>query len=129
MNSVANECFRFWSKSQVDTAVRAEHVCHNRITTTFDAFEKKRRATFGDHAAVDLGQLEVRINLGFDGDDFVFSCKSIEECTQARMHLGFIRGLLDLSQTHACLPRFGFAQTFFDFVVGDLGGFSDVWLV
>ena len=129
MDCVAHKRFRFWSKREIDTPVRAEHVRHDRITTAFDAIKKKRRATFADHATMNLGKFEVGINLGFDGDDFVFSCKSIEECAQARMHLGFIRGLLDCPRTHACFSCLRFGQALLDLVVRVLGCFSDVLLV
>jgi hypothetical protein len=36
-------------------------------------FEQQCGSTFADHTSMDLSQLEVWINLSFDGDDFVFS--------------------------------------------------------
>jgi hypothetical protein len=73
VNHLANEGLRLRTKREVDATLRAEQVSNDRITTTFDALEQQRRSTFTDHAPMDLGKLEVRINLGFDSDDFVFS--------------------------------------------------------
>ena len=54
--------------------VRPDHLGDLLMTTpVLHALKQQRRPTLGNHAAMDLGKLEVWINLGFDGDDFVFS--------------------------------------------------------
>ncbi len=73
MDQFAHEPFRLWTKREIDASFRAEHVSDDRITTALDAFKQQRRSTFADYAAMNLGQLEVWINLGFDSNDFVFS--------------------------------------------------------
>jgi hypothetical protein len=73
VDHLANEGFRLRTKRKIDATFRAEQVSNNRITAAFHAFEQQRRSTFADHASMDLSQLEVWINLGFDGGDFVFS--------------------------------------------------------
>src|SRR6185369_16581999 len=87
MNQLAHEPFRFRTKRKIDASLRAEHVGDDRIATALHALKQQGRSTFADDASMDLGELEVWINLGFDGDDFVFSVEYIEKCAQARMHL------------------------------------------
>src|SRR5690242_8072837 len=86
VHCIAHERFWLWAKSEIDAPLGAEHVRNDRIPAAFDAFEQQRWTTLLNDAAMDLGQLEVGIDLGFDGDDLVFPGKSIEECSQARMH-------------------------------------------
>ena len=71
MNHIAHELFRLWTESEIDASLGAEHVRHHGITAALHA--RTSKPALRDHAAMDLCQLEVRINLGFDGDDFVFS--------------------------------------------------------
>ena len=73
VHGVAHERFRLWAKREIDAPFRAEQISDDRIPAAFHAFEQQRRSTFADHASMDLSQLEVWINLGFDSDDFVFS--------------------------------------------------------
>ena len=73
MNHLAHEAFRLWTKREIDAALRAEHVRDDGKPAAFYTFEQQRGSTLGDYASVDLRQLEVWIDLGFDGDDFVFS--------------------------------------------------------
>src|SRR5262249_49953984 len=116
------------------------------VMAAFDTFEQQRGTAFVDHATMDLGEFEVRINLGFDGDDFVFSGKSIEKCAKARMHskrnepstdytdcfcviCGWPLWFLNCAWSRTCLCRSGLSQTFLDLVVSDLCGFGYVRLV
>src|SRR5689334_12676698 len=86
VHCVAHERFRLWTKREIDAALGAEHVGDDGIATALHAFEQQRGTALLNYAAMDLGELEVRIDLRFDGDDLVFPGKSIEECAQARMH-------------------------------------------
>ena len=73
VDHLAHECFRLWAKRKIDASLGAEQVGDDRITTALHAFEQQRRATLGYDATMDLRQLEVWIDLGFDSGDFVFS--------------------------------------------------------
>src|ERR1051326_6184385 len=86
LNPNAHQLLRLCNKSKIDATLSAEQVCNDRIPASLHAFKQQRRSTFANHATVDLGELEVRINLGFDGNDFVFSVESIEKCAQALVH-------------------------------------------
>src|SRR6185312_6508703 len=83
VHRLAHKRFRLWTKRDINPALGAEQIRHHRIPATLDALKQQRGAAFVDHAAMDLCQLEIGIYLGFDGDDFVFPGKSIEECAQA----------------------------------------------
>src|ERR1051326_409522 len=86
LNQVAQQFLRLWTKSKIDATLSAEQIGDNRIATSLHALKQQRRSTFAYDATMDLCKLEVRINLGFDSDDFVFSVESIEKCAQARVH-------------------------------------------
>src|SRR5689334_7822568 len=86
VHRIAYERFWLWAKRDIDAALGSKHIRHHRMACPFHAFEQQRRTAFVNHAAMDFGELEVRIDLGFDGDDLVFPGESIEECAQARMH-------------------------------------------
>src|SRR5689334_21622589 len=86
LDQVAHQFFRLWTKGKIDATLGAKQVRDDRIAAALHALKRQRWSTFADNAPVDLGELEVWINLGFDGDDFVFSVESIEKCAQARVH-------------------------------------------
>src|ERR671914_745290 len=86
VDEITNESFRLWSKRQREASIGAEKVSYDRIRAPLHALEQQCRATFVDHAAVNLGELEVRIDLSLYRDDFVFSCEQIEKAAQVRMH-------------------------------------------
>src|SRR6185503_19143834 len=111
MNHLAHKVFRLWTKREINASLRAEHVRDDRKPAALHAFEQQRRTALGDYAPVDLRQLEVWIDLGFDSDDFVFSVESIEKCAQAGVHS--LR-LLNSSRACACRSCRGFTETFFN---------------
>jgi hypothetical protein len=78
-----NNGFGFWTKRQVETAFGAEKIGHYRVFAAFDSIEEKRWATLSDHAAMNLSDFEVRINLGFNCYDLIFSGELVEECAEA----------------------------------------------
>src|SRR6185437_2771841 len=86
LDHLAHKSLRLWAKREIDPSFSAEQVRNDGKPAALHALEEQRRTTFGNHAAMDLGQLEVWIDLGFDGDDFVFSGKPIEKCAQAGVH-------------------------------------------
>jgi hypothetical protein len=79
---------------------------------------------------MDLRELEVWIDLGFDGDDFVFSVSRSRNVRRlgAFVSLGTVRGLLDSSRARAVVAA-RVRESFLDLVVSDLGSFGDVRLV
>src|SRR5689334_3998883 len=81
VHCIAHERFWLWAKRDIDATLGSKHVRHHRMAAAFHAVEQQRRTAFIDDAAMNLGQLEVRIDLGFDGDDLVFPGESIEECS------------------------------------------------
>ena len=72
-DELAHEGFRFWTKGEIDASPGSEEIGNNGITTALDSFEKQRRTAFGNYAPVNFSQLQIRIDLCFDGDDFVFA--------------------------------------------------------
>src|SRR5215212_161183 len=131
LDHLPNQRFRLGPKGEINSALRTEHVGHNRITASLHPREQQRRPTFANYTAMDLGYFEVWVNLGFNGDDFVFSGESIEKCSQAGVHsdgLWAVRSFLDTSRATARL-RHRPTESLFDLVVGDLRGFRNVWLV
>src|ERR1043165_2465047 len=86
MNQIAHQSLGLRTKREIDASLGTENVGDDGITTPLHALKQHRRPTVANHATMDLGELEVRINLGFDSDDFVFSVESIEKCAQARVH-------------------------------------------
>src|ERR1041384_5268945 len=100
MNQIAHQSLGLRTKREIDASLGTENVGDDGITTPLRALKQQRRPTFANHATMDLGELEVRINLGFDSDDFVFSVESIEKCAQARVHsslYGFFAALSPLA--------------------------------
>ena len=73
MDHLPHKCFRLWTKREIDTSLRAEQVRDDGITAALHALEQQRWTTLSDHASMDLRELEVWIDLGFDSGDFVFS--------------------------------------------------------
>ena len=73
MNKITNHRLGLWTKCEIDSSIGAEKIGDHRITAALHACEQQRRTAFRDHTTMDFRQLEVRIYLGFDGDDFVFS--------------------------------------------------------
>ena len=73
VDHVAHKRFWFWTKREIDTSLRAEQVRDDGITAALHALEQQRWTTLSDHASMDLRELEVWIDLGFDSGDFVFS--------------------------------------------------------
>src|ERR1044072_896341 len=86
LDHLAHKRFGLWAKGEIDSSFSAEEVRNDRKSAALHALEEQRRTTFANHTAMDLGQLEVWIDLGFNGDDFVFSSKPIEKCAQAGVH-------------------------------------------
>ena len=130
MNHLAHELFRLRTESEIDASLRAEHVRHHGITAALHAFEHQSRPTFADHAAMDLCQLEVRINSALM---VMISFSLLSRSRNVRrlgciLRLRPVRSLLDSSRARARRGR-GFAEAFFDLVVRDLGGFGDVRLM
>ena len=74
LNEIAYERFGLWSKRQCEASIGAEEVSDDGISASLHTLEQQRRPAFVDHPTMDLRELEVRIDLGFDCDDFVFSC-------------------------------------------------------
>src|SRR5436190_8238223 len=70
VHHLAHKRFRLWPKREIDPALRSKKVGHDGITTALHPREQQSRSTLADHASMDLGQLEVWVNLGFNGDDF-----------------------------------------------------------
>jgi hypothetical protein len=75
VDHLAHEGFGLWTKSEIDASLRAEQIRHDGITAALHALEQQRRSALSDHASMDLGELEIWIDLGFDSGDFVFSVK------------------------------------------------------
>ena len=73
MNEVANHRLGLWTKREIEATCSAEKIGDDRITASLDAREQQRRPTFTDHATMDFRKLEVRIYLGFDCNDLIFS--------------------------------------------------------
>src|ERR1051326_1213558 len=86
LNQVAHQLLRLRTKSKIEATLSAEQIGDNRIATSLHALKQQRRSTLAYDATMDLCKLEAWIDLGFDGDDFVFSVESIEKCAQARVH-------------------------------------------
>jgi hypothetical protein len=86
VDQLPHKRFRLWAKREIDPTLCAEQIRHHRITAAFHTLEQQRRSTLTDDTSMDLGQFEVWINLGSDGNDFVFSGESIEKCAQAGVH-------------------------------------------
>ena len=77
-----DELLRAQPKGQVDPSGRAKEIGDTGEIGTLDVGKKQSRPAGSDHAAVDFGDLEIGIDGGFDGDEFPFAAKEIEELTQ-----------------------------------------------
>ena len=73
VNHLAHERFRLWTEREIDAPLCSEQVRNDGITTPLHPREQQRRPAFADDATMNLRQLEVGIDLGVNGDDFVFS--------------------------------------------------------
>src|SRR5687767_10188453 len=86
VNKVTDHRLGLWTKREIEMTLGAEKIGDDRITASLHAREQKRRPTFSDHATMDFRKLEVRINLGFDCNDLIFSSEEIEKGAQVRVH-------------------------------------------
>ena len=86
VDHLTHERFGLWTKRQVDPSFSAEQIRDDGIAAALYAFKEQRGTTLRDDAAMNLSELEVGIDLGFDGDDLVFSVEKIEKCAQAGVH-------------------------------------------
>jgi hypothetical protein len=75
---------------ELHAARRAEQVGDDRPRRALDAPEEQRRAAGRDHAAVHFGGFEVRIDLGVDLDELVFTPQHGEQRAQVGQRLGHL---------------------------------------
>ncbi len=82
----ANESHRVLAEGQGGAFLGAEQVRHERIPAALHVREEQRRATGGDHAAMDLGGFEMRVDRRGDGDQVGIGTQPIHEGSKVWEH-------------------------------------------
>ena len=73
VHHLAHQRFRLRTECKIQTPISTEHVRNDGISASLHPLEQQRGTAFGDHTPMNLRKLEIRIDLSFDSDDFVFS--------------------------------------------------------
>ena len=81
---------RTLTERQFRTPGGAEQVGRQAELRAAHVREQQRGTARRDHAAMDLGNLEVRIDRRFHGDDVVVVVETVDELTKVLEHLRFV---------------------------------------
>ena len=79
LHDAANEPERPLAEGQLGAARRAEQIGDEPEVRALDVGEEQRRTARGNHAAVNLRHLEMRIDRRFDRDKVVVTAKLVDE--------------------------------------------------
>ena len=66
-------------ESKIDPLSRAKKICDYRKPRALYAGEEQRRAFFFDDSPMDLGELEIRIDLGAHLDQLMLAPEEVDE--------------------------------------------------
>ena len=88
MDSAFDELLRAFAECEFDAFDRAEEICDNGKCRAFYVREKQSLSLFVDDPAMDLGDLEIRVDRSRDLDDFVLILKRTDEGAEVFVHRG-----------------------------------------
>jgi hypothetical protein len=78
-SKVSYQILRPWAERQVDSALGAEEVRHERESSALDAMEQKRRSSLSNDSAMNLGCFLIGIDLRVDVDNLGVLAQDFDE--------------------------------------------------
>ena len=66
----------------MDAFRRSEEICNHRMGTALHSSKQQRRTTLLNDTPMDLGRLQIRINLDFNGMEFSFLAEQLEKMSK-----------------------------------------------
>src|SRR5712692_3424327 len=82
-----DKLFRLGTKGEFDASLCAKEIGDDRKLAFLHSREQQRRPTALDHAPMNFGNFEVRIDFSFNGNEILFTAQEFEEGTEISVHL------------------------------------------